>query len=70
MNIEGYKMEMTFYSKISPVAIQQLVKRFDGRFVFNPYLQFKDYAYKISFDDVDNANKFSLMEHIMTQPFF
>ncbi|MCK4829043.1 hypothetical protein KA005_75670, partial [bacterium] len=51
--------------------LQKLVKRFDGRFLFNPSELFGGKSsVGLSFDDVRNYNKFSLMKFIIEQPFF
>jgi len=70
-------MEMTFWSKAHYlIVVQNLVKRFDGRFKGNP-LTFenmprgKDRAFVcLTFADVRNANRFNRMHDILMQPFF
>lgn len=64
-------MEMTHWSKSSTlVHTQNLVKRFDGRFVCNPVNHYKErHLITLTFEDVENANKFCLFERILEQPF-
>lgn len=63
---------MTFYTKTNLLwAIQRLVKKYDGRFVYNPYEVFGGKSrVTISFDDVHNANKFNRMVYITEQRYF
>ena len=66
-------MEMSFYAKTNLLwVIQRLVKKYDGRFVCNPYaLYFNDKSrVTISFENIENANKFNRMVSITEQPYF
>jgi len=66
-------MEAYFWSNTNPIVIQNLVKRYDGRFISNPFsIGYNPYRYNynISFDDIDNANKFDLMKYITEQSFY
>jgi hypothetical protein len=70
-------MELTFWSKAKYLhIIQFLVCRFDGRFKGKP-ITFegmpKDTGKAfvcLTFDDVQNANKFNRMHYVLMQPFF
>lgn len=65
-------MTMTHWSKTRNIVFtQRLVKRFNGRFVGNPidYKRTGKSLITLTFDDVNNANKFSLFDHILMQPF-
>lgn len=63
---------LTFYAKNSNlVRIQNLVKKFDGRFVRNPFDMFKGMSQlEISFEDSHKCNEFSNRLYITEQPFF
>jgi len=65
-------MKMTHWSKTANIVFtQRLVKRFNGRFVGNPinYERTGKSLITLTFDDVNNANKFSLFDYILMQPF-
>lgn len=64
-------MKMTDWAKTRNIVfVQRLVKRFDGRFVGNPinYNTGKSLI-TLTFDDINNSNKFSLFNYILSQPF-
>ena len=65
-------MEMSFKVNTNILrTIQQLVKKYDGRFIGNPYPAYNDKSrVTISFDNVENANKFDKMLNICVQPYF
>jgi len=65
-------MKMTDWSKTKNIVFtQRLVKRFNGRFVGNPidYERTGRSLVTLTFDDVDNAGRFSLFNRILMQPF-
>jgi len=63
---------VTFYAPTNiGRRIQDNVKRFDGRFVGNPFEMFNGQSqYAISFEDGDNYRKFSACTEIVQQPWF
>lgn len=64
-------MEMSFNIKTNLLwLIQRLVKRYDGRFVYNPFQLFGGKSrVVISFEKIENANKFNVMLVICEQPY-
>lgn len=64
-------MEMSFYTPVTNlVRMQNLVKRYDGRFKCNPLPIGERAKVDLSFEDAHNANRFSLLLHITEQKFF
>ncbi len=64
-------MVTTFWHSVKQLRrVQDLVKRYDGRFVHNPLVMRDTALVEISFDDIHNGNMFSLMRHILQQKFF
>lgn len=62
---------MTFFAPSRyAIHVQNLVKKYNGRFVHNPIGIgiSKDAQFKISFDNSDKCNKFSARYHILNQP--
>ena len=62
---------LTFYAPTRFARyVQNLVKKYDGRFVHNPLDMFQgDSQFKISFEDIVNCNKFTARYYILNQPF-
>lgn len=48
--------------------VQNLVKKYDGRFEYNPLVLFKYTRFSISFEN-ENVNKFMNMVDILNQPY-
>jgi len=64
-------MQMSFWCTTKNLKhIHNLVKRYDGRYVYNPMLVASQANVVLTFADMDNANKFNLMQHITEQPYF
>ena len=64
-------MRMSFYSLTKKLKhLQNLVKRYDGRFVHNPIIIIDQANVVLTFEDINNANKFNLMHHITQQSYF
>ena len=62
---------MSFYSKTKNLKhVQNLVKRYDGRFLYNPFVIGEQANVVLTFDNMNNANKFNLMNYITEQLFF
>jgi len=62
---------MVFFCKPRVIVhIQNLVKRYDGRFVNNPIRLMDSYQVILTFDDMNNANKFNRMLNIVDQNYF
>ena len=63
---------ITFYAPTRQGRlIQDLVKRYDGRFVYNPFPMFNNESkFDISFEDGYNYKMFSICQQITEQPFY
>lgn len=63
---------VTFYTKNNNlVRIQNLVKKYDGRFVHNPLDMYTgESQLKISFEDSHNCNNFMTRQYITKQSYF
>ncbi len=60
---------VTFYAPTKFARkVQDLVKKYDGRFKGNPYLGLERTWFEVSFEDSDNYNKFGRRVDIFNQP--
>lgn len=59
-----------FYEGRTAVVLQNLVKRFDGRFKGNLQVPSGRWWIEVSFSDCSNMNKFAIMQRITEMRFF
>ena len=66
-----WAVKLTTWAKTNNIVhVQNLVKRFNGRFVSNPIYYSTGRTYlTLTFDDASNASKFSLHNSVLSSPF-
>lgn len=65
------KMKMSFWCRVKNlIHIQNLVKQYNGRFVYNPLIIKNQANVVLSFEEIDKANKFNAMKCVTEQSYF